>query len=303
MNGENTDPSRHASAQGPLVGPATSPRTGVAGPGLTSLSDLLPPFAGFSRNDTAASQQPPTPVETLLYDDFPWLADEPSSASVPVAEDHGSLLEPIGIEALTEVEPIGIEAFVEEDPIGIEAFAEMEPFDIETFGEVESIGTTSSPAPVLHEPEPWELLAPESASPAAPPLPSPELPDWFMEEGVDTTGEWLLDSHLDAEAELSEDVGEPIPFLVPEPPFAGSEEAAATPNEPPLGREPHAEARAPMLTEVAARLERIAQALRHGAAEEIFDPESESDPLQLLITGYAMGYAEARRTAAEKRGR
>jgi hypothetical protein len=46
------------------------------------------------------------------------------------------------------------------------------------------------------------------------------------------------------------------------------------------------------LEDVAVRLERIARALRTGKPDEALE---QGDPLQLLITGYALGYAEARK--------
>lgn len=47
----------------------------------------------------------------------------------------------------------------------------------------------------------------------------------------------------------------------------------------------------PALIEVAERLERIAASLRSGTVAEAVE---EGDPLRLLITGYALGYAQAR---------
>src|SRR5690606_41911810 len=47
------------------------------------------------------------------------------------------------------------------------------------------------------------------------------------------------------------------------------------------------------MVEVAERLERIAGALRSGRPLEAAE---QGDPLQLLITGYALGYAQARRS-------
>ncbi len=48
----------------------------------------------------------------------------------------------------------------------------------------------------------------------------------------------------------------------------------------------------PALIEVAERLERIAASLRSGRVTEAVE---EGDPLRLLITGYALGYAQSRR--------
>src|SRR5690606_822221 len=47
------------------------------------------------------------------------------------------------------------------------------------------------------------------------------------------------------------------------------------------------------LVEVADRLERIARSLRRGNPIEAVE---EGDPLQLLITGYALGYAQSRKS-------
>jgi hypothetical protein len=46
------------------------------------------------------------------------------------------------------------------------------------------------------------------------------------------------------------------------------------------------------LNEVADRLDRIARSLRSGNPVDALD---QGDPLQLLITGYALGYSEARK--------
>jgi hypothetical protein len=57
-------------------------------------------------------------------------------------------------------------------------------------------------------------------------------------------------------------------------------------------------ARDAALGRVAERLERIAGALRRGSSEELLarlESAEEADPLDLLITGYALGYAQAAR--------
>ncbi|HEV2132298.1 MAG TPA: hypothetical protein VGR27_14380 [Longimicrobiaceae bacterium] len=59
-------------------------------------------------------------------------------------------------------------------------------------------------------------------------------------------------------------------------------------------------ARDAALSRVAERLERIAGMLRRGSSEELLarlDSAEEADPLDLLITGYALGHAQASRRA------
>lgn len=60
-------------------------------------------------------------------------------------------------------------------------------------------------------------------------------------------------------------------------------------------------ARDAALGAVAQRLERIAATLRRGSLEELLarleESSEETDPLDLLITGYALGYAQASRRA------
>ncbi len=58
----------------------------------------------------------------------------------------------------------------------------------------------------------------------------------------------------------------------------------------------------PALQEVAGRLERIATALREGRPVELFSSGA-SDPLEVLIAGYALGYSEAFRRVGEERRR
>ena len=50
------------------------------------------------------------------------------------------------------------------------------------------------------------------------------------------------------------------------------------------------------LQEVAERLERIARVMRHGNAADLLASSSrEADPLELLITGYALGYMQGQK--------
>jgi hypothetical protein len=51
---------------------------------------------------------------------------------------------------------------------------------------------------------------------------------------------------------------------------------------------------------VAARLEEIALSLRQGAGSELLGGRGGADPLRILITGYAIGYAEALRGGPER---
>ncbi|MBA2245419.1 MAG: hypothetical protein H0W11_10710 [Gemmatimonadetes bacterium] len=69
----------------------------------------------------------------------------------------------------------------------------------------------------------------------------------------------------------------------PLPPFVRPRAAPAPARDAALGR-------------VAERLERIAGALRRRSSEELLarlESAEEADPLDLLITGYALGYAQA----------
>ncbi len=59
-------------------------------------------------------------------------------------------------------------------------------------------------------------------------------------------------------------------------------------------------ARDAALGRVAERLERLAGMLRRGSSEELLmrlESTEEADPLDLLITGYALGYTQAFRRA------
>jgi hypothetical protein len=125
------------------------------------------------------------------------------------------------------------------------------------------------------EPEEAEEAAPEGETvghPGAEPvsMAMPEAPPVELEE-EDEVPAWA------EEAVVAERVGAPEVVTVD-----AEEELAATPAEVPAGA----------LDDVAARLERIARALRSGKPDEALE---QGDPLQLLITGYALGYAEAQK--------
>lgn len=69
---------------------------------------------------------------------------------------------------------------------------------------------------------------------------------------------------------------------------------------PPFVRPRAAPAHDAALGRVAERIERIAATLRRGSSEELLarlESAEEADPLDLLITGYALGYAQASRRA------
>jgi hypothetical protein len=123
------------------------------------------------------------------------------------------------------------------------------------------------PTPELpSEPEPWLTL--EEEGHAQPVAPSPDV-------ALPTPG-----------AE-----GNPSEWLAALADASGAQAPAAESPTPPLPTPQHLPA---VLQEVADRLERIARSLRDQKPAPLFG-ESGADPLQLLITGYALGFSEAQR--------
>lgn len=121
---------------------------------------------------------------------------------------------------------------------------------------------TASPE-LLTESEPWLTLdeeVPPPPSPGAMPAPAEPAP-------AEPALEWMpaAAEHPDASA-----------------PVAHPASAAASASQSPPA----------VLQDVADRLERIARSLRDRHPAQLFD-ESGADPLQLLITGYALGFSEA----------
>lgn len=112
-------------------------------------------------------------------------------------------------------------------------------------------------------------------TPETPEPPAPEVPD--LSRIPELAGGTAVASSTPREA-VATPVEHPEPVL---PPVVEMGEGAA-------------------MEEIAGRLERIALALREGRPIELFAAGA-SDPLEVLIAGYALGYSEAFRRQAEER--
>lgn len=138
-----------------------------------------------------------------------------------------------------------------------------------------------------HDETPWlELDDPVGAEP------SESVP---AARSASSLPDWLSDD--DGEDPVDEP---PVVFSTPTPPVE-SPRAAALPDPPVPEASPRGEGPTlPVLEEVAARLERIAQSLRERTPAELLGSGAD-DPLQMLIAGYALGLSDAARPATDKR--
>lgn len=198
-------------------------------------------------------------------------APAPEAAAPPAAPplEEASLSE--ALEELVAAEP---EA---EDGLGLVDAAD---WDLST--SPEELPTLRPPAAVEAPPvvEPPTAMEPGAGAGTALPL----------ESVTDALEEWSLAASAGAEASRGEVV--PVePEREAAPPAPRAEQALA---------EAMSLEEGPALQEVAGRLERIASALREGRPIELFSAGS-SDPLEVLIAGYALGYSEAFRRVSEER--
>lgn len=143
-----------------------------------------------------------------------------------------------------------------------------------------------------------EVPLPSPVVEAAPPPPAvdeiPWLTGWAEPEDLAPPA---APSPADDMDDADDDADEPIGL-------AWAEGATRSPSgDPDAEAEPTAAAPAHsapvLLDEVAARLEQIARTLRERRPAEIF-AEGAADPLEVLITGYALGYTEAARHARQR---
>jgi hypothetical protein len=280
MNPSHPDPDQ-PSTRFSLLRPAVSPRTAAspAAAGEKSAAPLGPfsrawPEARASIGETSGRKASPEkePVEAAP----PPLAQEPAAYALePEADDdlpwmtRGALWqdapdapaeEPRSEEeSLPGIPVIGYET----ESVEAEADASWLEFDAqvdEAAAAVEEIAAEAPPAP-----EPSRSLGDELLAP----------PEW--EYGYDAA-----------------------PGLVAPPPAAEpafEPELEAEPVSAPVSPAAPAAANRPALEDVAARLERIARALRGSSPAELL--ANTDDPLQLLIAGYALGLADAARHPGE----
>lgn len=264
--------------------PAPPPAAEPAAPGA------LPPFAPFSRPapipqdaaPEAPAEEPRAAAEGMPWEsavepagaeeseDLPWLSsapeDEPAAtpamegaAEAPAEEELPEWLSWVdgGDDALTAETPAGLApAEVEAPALPLEDFLAA---DDDAAAEEAVASAGAEPWAAWQEPgEENEGAAAEEESEALP----------WLEEPSDAR-----EPFAEAQAEVEEE-----------------SEAEAAPG----GAAVPDEALRAALDGVADRLERIASALRERPAELLAGTSAERDPLELLVTGFVLGYAQGR---------
>lgn len=279
MNSDSTPPPATPPADRFPLGPALSQPAAPRPQPTADAAPFLPPFfAGGTRDSGAGAERG---------------ADDPSG--VPPLEEE-AFLPPASAAAGAEPAP---------------AVPEAEPPTAD-LGWLDEIDWTEATAPsAAATPAPPPTASADPVAEAAPPSPESgyaDLPDWmtWVEEeppvavpGAPATG---------ADAVTDEPPIQDIRSLLPEP----EEAAAVAPQEPsgpvePLPVEPQPagataatdDGAASALAEVADRLEAIAARLRQRTPEALLAEGASTDPLELLLTGFALGYASARNRSRE----
>jgi hypothetical protein len=287
------NPGDRSTAEPPLLGPVVRGVTPPASAPAARAGSFVPPFAATA---------PPPATRPQPEPGLPGAEPEPV-VDVPVAEEPVALAgaeDAWDDEALEEALASGAEGDV--------AGPELEfldggawPPDAAVAGEPapETAGAEAEPEPAAPWSEP-SVADPEAGWWEAPAEPGVEEEEAVAE--VEAEPAAAADEPLAAEMETlppgdeERDPAElPAAVLLEEPaPEAADGSGPPAPGEPEPERTPVAD-REPGLAEVAGRLERLAAALRQGAPPPIPAADGSADPLEVLITGYALGYAEALR--------
>lgn len=291
-----------------ITGPAVSPRRPPRAVSVPRLGEPLPPF---SRPRTAASEAesaraakdtehaaPPVlepEVLDLVDAEFEGLPPEPSRPEPGAAEAGGDL--PWLTEELAP-------SARDEDDLGLVRGADWgfsdDDFEVEItdlFFEEEAPAEPELPREDAPEP-PQEVEEFAAQDPSATPLEAAaprEQADWALVASAGPAAESAVGEEIEAPAEggLTTEAEAAVPSDAAPGVVQRMESALADVMGSGEGE---------VLEEVAGRLERIALALREGRPVELF-ASGASDPLEVLIAGYALGYSEAfRRVGEERRG-
>jgi hypothetical protein len=286
-----------------ITGPAISPRRPPHAGAAPHLGEPLPPFVRprsaanvpeSARPATGAEGAEPPVLEPEVLD----LVEAELEASQPEAADHE--------ESAPETEEVGgdLPWLSEEltpsargdDELGLVRGADWgladDDFEVEITDLLLEERAPSEPEPPreVAPAEPQEAQADAAQDPSATPLEA-AAPDaqaeWALAASVASASEGDAASEAEPAAEAEGPVP-PAPGMVQRMESALAEVMGAGEGE--------------ALEEVAGRLERIALALREGRPIELF-ASGATDPLEVLVAGYALGYSEAfRRVGAERRG-
>jgi hypothetical protein len=320
----------------PPFGPAVS-RPLDAGDAAPAAAAPLPPFAPFARPEPAPEALVPAAEEAATVVDEYAYAPAPGAEDAPVAPGGDAADEPWAVwdAAPEEAAPAAETQPADEQPTE-EPWAswEAQPATDEAPAPAASF---DAPAAAPADDLPWLTVADDEQAavpitaeePSSPPVEDEEMPAWMTWGGGDEAeasapvAEEPFGAAAEPAAEEEPVVGEEawsVEFATEEAVnegapavddavagmedfYAGAENAAA--EEALYAPSVEAEAEpasalpagaAEALGEVADRLERIARALRE-RPQEVLAGGDGADPLELLVTGFALGYAQGRRGA------
>jgi hypothetical protein len=291
------NPDDRSTAEPPLLGPVVRGVTPPSGVPEARPGSFAPPFAATAPHPAPVAQpEPAAPsAEPEPVVDVPVEEEPVALAGAEETWDDGALEEALASDASgPELEFLDGGAWQTDAATAEEPAAEA----LEAEGELEPTAARSQP-PVEDPAAGWgdelaepgaderEAVAEVEVETAAPEDEHPEPRPEPLPGGVEILRPG--DDERTA-AEL------PAAALLEEPEAADSLAARYAPEpEPDPAPTPPAVEAEPGLAEVAERLERLAASLRQGAPPPIPAADGPADPLEVLITGYALGYAEALR--------
>lgn len=276
------------------IGPAVSPRRPPAGTPLGALAEPLPPFVRPGLAPASPPRAPEAEEPSLAEVLEEMVAGDPEDGVGLVrGADRGLPSPPAeapagGGDVRPEDAPVDATPTAAEVAAPAWSEAESVPEEAPATGHAAEGDASAAPAPPGPAGAAWGGATPAGGAESAPP----------MESGAaEALEEWALAASVESEG--AEPVGEgPAPASMAVEP--GRESAAPAPRPEAALAEAMSLEEGPALQEVAGRLERIAGALREGRPIELFSSGS-SDPLEVLIAGYALGYSEAFRRVSEER--